>query len=96
MSQNLKINTDISASTKTKKFAKVCTENWDRYIEDIIIFKHLHSMAYIDTVQYDSLNFQRNILDEVVNMDFMMTQIINIGLDFPKKITGMIQMSPQL
>ena len=47
----------IIASNKLKKDLKVRAENWDKYIEDLIFLKHLHPMAYIDTVKYDSLDF---------------------------------------
>ena len=51
----------IIASTKAKKVSTVCAENWGRYIEDIVFVGHLYSMAYINTVKYDSLDFQRKI-----------------------------------
>ena len=44
-------------------------ENWDRYIKDNIFLKYLYSMAYIDKVKYNSLDFQRKILDDVTNID---------------------------
>ena len=65
MSPNLRKNND----NQTKKVSKVRADNWDRYFEDIIFLKHLHLMAYIDTVKYDATGFQRNILDEVTNND---------------------------
>ena len=57
------INSEIIASTK------FCSENWDRDIEDIIFLKFLHPMVYIDTVIYDSLDFERKKFDEVTNID---------------------------
>ena len=52
-------NIKIISSTKAKKISKVIAENLDGYIEDIIFIKHFYSMAYIDTLQCDSMDFKR-------------------------------------
>ena len=45
-------------------------------------------MAYIDTVQYNSLDFQKNILDEVANIDGYDDSNHHYWVGFPKKDYG--------
>ena len=53
-------------------------------------------MAYIDTVKYDSLDFQRNFLDEVTKKDIYDDSKHFYWVGFPKKMMGTIQMSLRL
>ena len=79
---------EINDSSKAKKVSKVRTENWKRYIEDIIFLKHLYSMAYIDTFKYDSRDFQKNILDLVTNKDVFEESQQTYWVGFPKDDNG--------
>ena len=42
-------------------------------------------MAYIGTLQYDSLDFQRNLLDDVANIDVYNDSNHHYQVGFPKQ-----------